>query len=116
MEERELEELRAKFIKNNTPEKLEARLRKISLENQSNMPAHLVFSFIGTDDSEPYIQDHYIPEHDSGWIPYFVSGILNIEYNNQKLSIDITQPRKEYKLRISPNYLITSSIHELENY
>ena len=146
MEEKELEELRRKFLENNTPEKLEARLRKISLENQSDLPAHLIFSFISIDENtepnvqnafmgnkpdvpvnialsqrandnqEPTVQNHYLPANDSGWLPYFVPGILNIEYNNQQISIDITQPRKEYRLNISPNYLITSSVHKLENY
>jgi len=104
-QEREHSLLLENILKNLNKEELMRSFRKISFENLSTKDATLVLTLF-THDDEPCASEHILPAQESGCIPYFVSGILRITYNEQQLDIDIAQV-KEYMITISPDHLLS---------
>lgn len=77
----------------NKPEVILKELRKISLVNK--IDTNVEFTLTHFKSGKESIRDQFIISgNDSGWIPFFCPGILLIEFNNQKLKIDLSETRK----------------------
>lgn len=88
-------------------------MRKISLENQRDCPLNLLFS-LNYGGAQPDIQEHVMPAHDAGWIPYCMGGTLKIECNDNFVEFNI-DAIKEYKVIVSNDGSIKYSIHDLQD-
>jgi len=97
----------------NKPEIILQELRKISFVNKVN--TNIEFTLTHFESGEEVDHNQFIiPGNDSGWIPYFCPGTLLIEFNNQKLKIDLSETRKEHKIVIAANGTMTSSVCDIK--
>jgi hypothetical protein len=99
-------------IISNLKRQFEHEMRKISIANNMNIGLDLKFTLIEANE-ERHTIDHFMPAHDAGWVPYLVPGILEIEVLNQKISMDISVPNKNYGIEVSVDGSIKTSVREL---
>ncbi|MCK4499628.1 hypothetical protein KAU11_03980 [Candidatus Babeliales bacterium] len=97
----------------NKPEVMLPKLRTISFVNKIN--ANVEFTLTHFESGEEIDRNQFIISgNDSGWIPFFCPGTLLVEFNNQKLKIDLSETRKEHKIVIAANGTMTSSACDLK--
>lgn len=89
-----------KALQNMQSEEFMASVRKIICSNDFDTSVNMTFTLM-SDGEEPFVQEHVLPAHDSGWIPYCVPGILQVTYQGQSAQVDITDTACEYVVTIS---------------